>query len=167
MKQRLYGISLLVTTLATLTLSGPATAGTQVPFKGSSSGVVRVESIDFPLGQPGPPVVTTTVAGEGQATHLGRFTVTARVVIDVPNNTVLGNWVLTAANGDQLFVTFEGFALGPNQGGGNFTIVGGTGRFAGATGQYTQVIDFGSDPGLLLPGESTPYSDVITGWLSK
>jgi hypothetical protein len=160
MKRRFYGISFLVTALATLAMSGPARAGAQEPFKGTSSGVVRVEDVNF-SDPSGLPIITTTLRGVGNATHLGRFTVTTTVVINVPAGTVLGDWVLTAANGDQLFASFVGY---PN--GGNFTIHDGTGRFRGAAGQYVQVIAFDTDPGTLGPGQSTGYTDQITGWIS-
>jgi hypothetical protein len=103
MTQRLYGFSVLAAVLAALTLSGLATAGQQVPFKGRSSGVVETTTC------PDPPLndtdfVCTIVDGEGEATHLGHFTVTAHVVIDLVADTVTGSWMLTAANGDVLFV---------------------------------------------------------------
>jgi hypothetical protein len=72
--------------------------------------------------------------------------------------------MLTAANGDVLFVTFEGFpGEGENQGRGEMTIVGGTGRFQGATGEYTQDITFSAPPGT----ESVDYTDVLEGTISS
>ena len=46
MKQRLYRFRALAAVLAALTLSGPATAGEQVPFKGQSSGVATTVGFD-------------------------------------------------------------------------------------------------------------------------
>jgi hypothetical protein len=89
--------------------------------------------------------ISTSLDGEGEATHLGHFTVTAKVVVDLSAGTVTGSWMLTAADGDVLFVTFVGFGIDPTHGGGDMTVVGGTGRFQGATGHYTQRITF-SDP---------------------
>ena len=103
MTQRLYEFSVLAAVLAALTLSGLATAGQQVPFKGRSSGVV------LPTTCQGPNQECTIVHGEGEATHLGHFTVIAHVVVDLVAQTVTGPWTLTAANGDVLFVTFVGF----------------------------------------------------------
>jgi hypothetical protein len=161
MKRRLYGISLLVTVLAALALSGPATAGEQVPFKGRSSGVVTVVGFDPVAG-----IAFTRVEGEGVATHLGRFTLTAvaTVAVNLPGGPAAGSWTLTAANGDQLFATFVAFGIDPTHGIGDFTIVGGTGRFQGATGSYTQFITFATPPGST---PSTAYTDVLVGTISS
>src|SRR5262245_52970224 len=124
MKQRWYGFSVLAAVLAALTLSGTATAaGKEVPFKGRSSGVVVT------LEECQANAECTILYGEGEATHLGHFTVIAHVVVDLVAGTVTGPWTLTAANGDVLFVTFEGFGIDPTHGGGFMTVEGGTGRF--------------------------------------
>ena len=159
MKHRLYWFSVLAAFLAALSLSGPAlAAGQQVPFKGRSSGAVTVTDSSYPF-------VTLRVVGEGEATHLGHFTLTAQAVIDVslPGAPAAGSWTLTAANGDQLFVTFVAYGIDPTHGHGDFTIVGGTGRFQGATGEYTQLITF-SDPEGTQP--SVTYTDVLEGTIS-
>jgi hypothetical protein len=159
MKQRLYWFSVLVALLAALTLSGPAmAAGKQVPFKGRSSGVVTVTDFSYPF-------VTTSVVGEGEATYLGRFTLTAEVVVNVslPGGPAAGSWTLTAANGDQLFATFVAYGIDPTHGHGDFTIVGGTGRFQGATGSYTQLITFATPPG---SSPSIAYTDALEGAIS-
>jgi hypothetical protein len=163
MTQRLYGFSVLAAVLAALTLGGLATAGQQVPFKGRSSGVVETTTC------PDPPLndtdfVCTIVDGEGEATHLGHFTVTAHVVVDLVADTVTGSWMLTAADGDVLFVTFVGFGIDPTHGGGNMTIMGGTGRFQGATGHYSQLITFSGTPGTL---HGVSYTDVLEGTISS
>jgi hypothetical protein len=158
MKQRLYRFSVLVTVVATLTLSGIATvAAKAVPFKGRSSGVVTT------LGPPVGGVVKTRVEGQGQATHLGRFTLIGDVDLDVVTGLPEGTWTLTAANGDKLFLEMDGHGIDPLHGFGAFTVVGGTGRFEGATGYYEQIITFGFEPGTT---ESTPYTDVLKGTIS-
>jgi len=159
MKQRLYWFSVLAAFLAALALSGPAmAAGQQVPFKGRSSGTVTVTDVSYPF-------VTTHVVGEGEATHLGHFTLTAEAVVDVslPGAPAAGSWTLTAANGDQLSVTFVAHGIDPTHGHGDFTIVGGTGRFEGATGSYTQLITFATPPG---SSPSTAYTDRLEGTIS-
>ena len=158
MKQRLYGFSILAAVLAALTLSGTATAGgKEVPFKGRSSGVI------VPATCLDPNDSCTVLYGEGEATPLGPFTVTARVVDDQDAETVTGPWMLTTADGDVLFVTFVGFpGEEENQGRGEMTIVGGTGRFQGATGEYTQVITFSATPGT----ETVDYTDVLEGTIT-
>jgi hypothetical protein len=155
MKHQAYGTSLLVTALAVLALSGPARAQNRVPFKGASSGVVTVAGTS-------PPFVNTRVDGKGDASLLGSFTLSALVVLNGKSGgpPPVGVWVLTAPNGDKLFVTFVGYGIDPTHGGGLFTIVGGTGRFQGAIGSYTQSITFAGTPG---SSPSTAYTDVIEG----
>ena len=159
MKQRLYWFSVLAAVLVALSLSGPAmAAGQQVPFKGRSSGVVTAVGFDPVAG-----IAYSQVEGEGQATHLGRFTVTADVAVTVATGIPQGTWTLTAANGDMLFLTMGGHGIDPTHGFGAFTVVGGTGRFQGATGYYEQIITFATDPG---SSPSTAYTDVLEGTIS-
>jgi hypothetical protein len=158
MKRRLYWFSVLVALLAALTLSAPAmAAGKPVPFKGRSSGVVSAVGFDPVAG-----IAHTRVAGQGQATHLGRFTQTGDVGVDVATGNARGTWTLTAANGDMLFLEMEAYGIDPTHGVGAFTIVGGTGRFQGASGSYEQMITFTVAPGT---SDST-FTDVLTGTIS-
>ena len=87
----------------------------------------------------------TTISGSGTASHLGRATLTSQDCVNIAGfspvtfNFVSNNVKLQAANGDQLFATYSGTAVLQPAGGalllsGNFTLAGGTGRFAGATG---------------------------------
>jgi len=132
MKQRLYWFSVVVAVLAALTLSAPAmAAGTPVPFKGRSSGVVTTVGIDPVAG-----LVYTHVVGEGQATHLGHFTQTGDTTVDLVTGNARGTWTLTAANGDMLFLEMTAYGIDPTHGVGAFTVVGGKGRFQGASGSY-------------------------------
>ena len=115
-----------------------------LPFRGSIS---QADTVWF-VG----PNLIGVGTGEGTATHLGRYTMTVDAVapLDAPG-TATGNYHFTAANGDQLDATFVGTAA-PNPSGEDWTfteiltIVGGTGRFASATGTLTMikivVIDF-------------------------
>ena len=155
MKRQTYGFKLLAAVLAAFTLIGTATAGKpMVPFKGQSSGVVTTVGFDPELG-----VVSVHGEGQGEATHLGRFTVTADVSIYVltPNFVVIGNWTYVTANGDKLFAHGIGSAgADPLHGVGSFTITGGTGRFKGASGSFQQIITFA------FPGaDVNPYSEVL------
>jgi hypothetical protein len=166
MKQRRYGISLLVASLAALALSGPARAE-QISFEGTSSGVVKTTDIPFAV-HGGPPVIPTQLDGSGEATHLGPFKVTAVVIID-PSLTgvppVAGSWTLTDANGDKLFLAMFGGQLTPDRpvGWAVLQITGGTGRFQGATGGWIQVITFSDFPG---SKPSVTYTDVLEGAMS-
>jgi hypothetical protein len=157
--KRFGGFSALAAVLAALVLSGPATAaGTQLPFKGESSGFVTTTGFDPVAG-----ILDTTVAGEGHATHLGHFTVTGQVAVDVATGIPVGTWTLTAANGDMLFLAMTGHGIDPTHGFGAFTIVGGTGRFEGASGSYEQIITFAATPGT---ADVIAYTDVLEGTIS-
>jgi hypothetical protein len=106
--------------------------------------------------------------GEGQATHLGHYTVVGR---DGLLNPVTGAWTghytWIAANGDEVstFATGQLVVL-PNGDDGwvaDYTIEGGTGRFAGATGSFHQVGDFLA-PISISP---RPFSVVWEGTISS
>ncbi len=85
-----------------------------------------------------------TVSGTGTATHIGSFTLVE------PNNliernadgslTITGTAIITAANGDEIHATHSGtvhfLSNGMAQVTAEFTIMGGTGRFAEATGTF-------------------------------
>lgn len=97
----------------------------------------------------GPCNVLNTESGTGVALHLGKVTWTATEVanfcVDPANPglaTASGQLVLTAASGDQLTASGQSslqadFARNTLTITGTFTITGGTGRFAGATGSGT------------------------------
>jgi hypothetical protein len=159
MKQRWHGVPILVAVLTALSLSGSAKAGERVPFKGQSSGVVTVVEFDPVAG-----IAYTHVAGEGQASHLGHFTVAGDVALTVATGIPIGTWTLTAANGDMLFLSMGGSGIDPTHGFGAFTVEGGTGRFQGATGYYEQIITFAAPPGSL---PTVSYTDVLDGTISS
>lgn len=88
-------------------------------------------------------LIGATPTGSGTATHLGQWTVSGNVHY-TPVNGVLkssGDATITAANGDKLQIQIDGI-LDPvaavDQG--VFHIVGGTGRFEGATGEADFVV---------------------------
>ena len=123
---------LLLTSTAFAT---PAAAKSNVPFKGTLN-AVEIDVID-----PVTHVESLSGNGSGNATHLGRFAVSYRVELD-PSNPQVGTLYhhFVAANGDSLFSTGSavGEDVGPNMGHvvETHTITGGTGRFAGATGNF-------------------------------
>jgi hypothetical protein len=106
--------------------------------------------------------VYTHVEGQGQATHLGHFTQTADTTVDLATGNARGTWTLTAANGDMIFLTMTAYGIDPTHGVGTSTVVGGTGRFEGASGSYQQIITFVSEPGTT----DTTFTDVLTGTIS-
>jgi hypothetical protein len=146
-------------------LAGPVSAsqGRPVPFQ------MHVVGLDRPLDMsPGFPFVgstfdgrcsvpstwVTTIDSTGTAAHLGHVSVTQShcTWFDVlgtaatENPFVDGQMVITAANGDELWVHYSGYFLfaAASEAVGvsdihyeTMTIVGGTGRFEGASGSLT------------------------------
>jgi hypothetical protein len=138
MKMKQYILRYFAVTLvaaAIISVTPPASARDQVPFRGVVSG--SVVSIT-PLDQCNQRI---EAVNGGNATHLGRFTGTAEFVLDVCNLTYVGGYVFTAANGDSISGPFIG-SLTPTDVPGVFDntesafVTGGTGRFAGATGTF-------------------------------
>jgi hypothetical protein len=110
-------------------LAVPAAAQQQVPFKGTFQGNDNVT-----------PPTTIATTGKGMGTHLGQFSFTQEVTVNVANFTDTGSAHWIAANGDSIYTTVVGSAVpGPVV----FkiteihTITGGTGRFTGAQGSFT------------------------------
>ena len=119
--------------------SASAAAGHQVPFRASYSGTAAFTS-----------ATTALFTGTGIASHLGRSTNVNHITVTGPATSCSGGFAninvetLTAANGDTHVLTGdhdEACPTGPNavHGTGDWTVTGGTGRFAGATGQGTFV----------------------------
>jgi len=108
------------------------------PFALSGSGVATL--ITNEAGMP----IGAIPTGSGTATHLGQWTVTGNVKYTPDANGVLhssGDATITAANGDKVQIQIEGVldpVAGMDQG--IFHIVGGTGRFEGATGDANFVV---------------------------
>jgi hypothetical protein len=114
---------------------GASPASKQVPFKGifSATGTATARPGDRC------PVLTVEILGTGNATHLGRLTNEQSHCAAPPSLAFTdGVFTLTAANGDQIRGTYFGefvpldpplFTID-----GHFSITGGTGRFADATG---------------------------------
>ena len=125
--------SLMAATMISVTT--PASAKDQVPFKGVVAGsVISITPLDE-CHQ-----LSEAVNG-GNATQLGRFTGTAEFVLNVCDLTYVGTYVFTAANGDSISGPLSG-SLTPTDVQGVFDnteiafITGGTGRFANATGTF-------------------------------
>jgi hypothetical protein len=122
-------VVLTLVALGVLGLALPVSADEPLPFQGSADEVVTDVA---PLG---PNVVQLSVATTGWATHLGRFTSTATVVVDMANGTLTETRVFLAANGDRLYAVGEGTFTSATTVEGTLTFVGGTGRFEDASGQ--------------------------------
>ncbi|MEX1288735.1 MAG: hypothetical protein AB1Z57_12405 [Acidimicrobiia bacterium] len=81
----------------------------------------------------------STMTGTGTITHLGRVTWEAEhCFYDDFMSFGASELTITAANGDQLFGTYTGSMTGPTTWLDDLTIVGGTGRFEGATGEVAE-----------------------------
>ncbi|MEJ2240423.1 MAG: hypothetical protein P8X82_19200 [Gemmatimonadales bacterium] len=88
----------------------------------------------------GPTNAAASATGQGHGLHLGRLNETESDCIDFATlSLTLGEITITAANGDQIWAEFEGSgSFDPPPPNANlfctWSIVGGTGRFVGATG---------------------------------
>src|SRR5438270_9635879 len=121
--------------LALLILAGPLAAKEQVPFGGRLEGDVTVTPITPPL------IVAVDISADGNANHLGQFTVSIPHVVNRGTRTAEGSYLFTAANGDTLTADFTGQSSPTDIPGVLYieetaTITGGAGRFAGATGSF-------------------------------
>jgi hypothetical protein len=150
-------VLLVVAAAAFAATAAPSRAATRVPFSGVDAG-------SFVITQtPSPTVVATRDTATGHGTHVGAFSLVATEHVDLASLAVSdGAFTLVAANGDALYGTYAGEgrttvdpaviayrASGP--------IIGGTGRFAGASGFL--VWDGTAN---LATGD---LGDRITGWI--
>lgn len=113
---------------------GPTPAGNLIPFSGDLEGDVT--------RTPAPPFVNVDIDATGTATHLGRFDLDVPHVVNPVTRTAVGQYRFVAANGDRLNADFTGQSTPIPDTTFLFieehaTIVGGTGRFASATGSFT------------------------------
>ena len=139
MKRSLF-MKFLVLTLTVLVGSLAVTA-TERPFSLNGTGIAT------PILDGNGNLVGAEPTGSGNATHLGMFTNTGKVMFipDASNPNIVhpsGGGVFTAANGDKLnFVIVSGaLDLTTGIGIGDFEFTGGTGRFANATGRTSGVV---------------------------
>lgn len=131
--RRLLGSALVVVALSVLT-NATLAADDTVPFKATWSGVtIAADLSNFPI-------VPAVASGEGEGTHLGHFSMVSPHVNNVLTFELWGTQTFTAANGDTVSASFAGHLTPHPDGSLSGTlpcaITGGTGRFAGATGEY-------------------------------
>jgi hypothetical protein len=138
MKFHRFAVNVAFAVLISLGVAGSASAGKYVPFKGSLKG-----SYDVTINPGPPPIGTFDGIGTGKATQLGKFTYEFPHAVNFGGIPPIGDglYLFTAANGDTLEAEFTGFST-PVEPGVVFvveeaTIIGGTGRFAGASGEFT------------------------------
>jgi len=115
-------------------IAGPVAAGDQLPFKGTLEASATVTPLD-------PPLVSVLLQGSGVASQLGRFTFEFQHIVNQATRVGTGTYVFTAANGDTVTADITGQAALVAPGvltvAETGVITGGTGRFAGATGNLT------------------------------
>ena len=129
-------VSMMFSLLLASLIGGAALASTKkpLPFKGSSKGVETY--------QENGPTMSVTATGSGEASQLGRYTVSYEVEVDL--QTLAGTGLsahFVAANGDSLFAEGSGQATPTDDPTvvsivETYTITGGTGRFANASGSF-------------------------------
>jgi hypothetical protein len=143
MKRFTRPVSLALTALALLGLAVPGIAQQPpqdlIAFKATAAW--RIDGFPIPLD---PPVISARMTGTGQSDLLGAFTTVGHAMISLgvdgtPLFPMEEVQVFTAANGDALFVAIGGFPRPSATPGifvpeGNWKIIGGRGRFAGAVG---------------------------------
>jgi hypothetical protein len=117
-------VALAVTALTALGLGLPAFAAHPVPFKGRGDGTIT-SVVDTPTTR------ELTASATGLATHLGRFTRTESITIDLFTFDFTGTLTFTAANGDLLKADVAGNLLSAE---GTYVFTGGSGRFQNASG---------------------------------
>jgi hypothetical protein len=126
-------ISSLAAIFVIALFASPVVASEQVPFNGFFAAV----EIDEVQGT----TLFVNGSGTGNATHLGRYTVTFEAEVDLLTLMGVGTMAFVAANGDSLSTDFNGQAT-PTSDPNIFlvveleTITDGTGRFADAAGSF-------------------------------
>jgi hypothetical protein len=137
MTSRQIGSSLVVVVLTLCGLAAPAAAADQVPFTAEGTAVITAVT-HLPGG-----LTQITGSVSGNATHLGDFTGPITRIQDHQGN--FGSTaVFVGANGtDSVFLIVSGHFEGGNGSScvvtstGTYTVTGGTGAFANATGSGT------------------------------
>jgi hypothetical protein len=123
-------VAAFAVSLASVAVSAVAA---ETPFKGTVK-AVETGAVVFPSR-------FLDREGTGTATHLGRYTEHVTMVINLPTLSSTGAATFTAANGDTLLATVAGQATRTSPTTLSivevYTITGGTGRFADATGSFT------------------------------
>lgn len=137
-------LALAAALLLSIALAVPASADPGArPFKGSASGEVvytPVSAAVCPEGGGNWGMLATVSSATGTASHLGRTAMSASHCTPSGETFGPGTMTMTSASGDEVFIDYTGSAPFPGPGTTvikvhiDFTVVGGTGRFKGATG---------------------------------
>lgn len=126
--------SMLLIVLASTVFAAPTALGQQLLLKGSLQDT-ETQQVVFPT-------IFVYGTGSGNATQLGLYTISYHAQLNIPTLSATTSATLVAADGSSLFG--EGTGQGtPTATPGivsiveTYTITGGTGRFAGASGNFT------------------------------
>lgn len=137
-------------TTSSTALESPLFDGAQVPAAPASAAAVPLKgSFEGTQAIVPPNQVNGTATGTG--THLGQFVVAFPHTVDFATRTGTGTYTFTAADGDTLIASFQGQAQGAPPMVSiveHATVIGGTGRFAGATGAFTAQRTFNQTTGV-------------------
>jgi hypothetical protein len=107
------------------------------------------------------------MVGDGHATHMGKIDVVDGFVCNSLETGAFtnGSGIYVAANGDRLAVRFAGMAYlnpdGSYTGDGSATALGGTGRFASASGEWAWTL-----AGMLYPDGTAIAALEGDGWIA-
>jgi len=153
-------MTVVLVVLVLLAIAVPAAAGRSIerPIREDMTGsTVGIEySPTFPNGETfggrcsEPSQWISTSSGTGVVSHLGRVTWTTEHCFQLFAGTFGdAEVVITAANGDTLFGTYNGMMTSDTTFAETFVITGGTGRFTGATGSI----------------DETGWFDPVTGYM--
>ena len=126
-------VGLVAAFTVSLAIGAVSAVAAETPFKGTVNAVETGTTV-FPTR-------FLDREGTGTATYLGRYTEQVTMMIDIPTLSSTGAATFTAANGDALTATVAGQATRTSPTTlsivENYTVTGGTGRFADATGNFT------------------------------
>jgi len=125
----------LVATTALLASAAVSATAAETPFKGTVSAVETGTTVG--------PTRFLVRDGGGTATHLGKYTEHITMQINLPTRHSMGAATFTAANGDTVTASADGRATQTSPTTLSiveiYTITGGTGRLADATGTFMLV----------------------------
>lgn len=125
---------LLLIVLASTVFAAPTTSGQRLLLKGSLQTSETQQAIF--------PTLYVSAMGSGHATQLGLFTISSQAQVNIPTLASSTSATLVAADGSSFFGVGMGQGT-PTATPGivsiveTYTIIGGTGRFAGASGSFT------------------------------